>query len=246
MTGGSRAFTCGLVCLAILSLSTPAEAGRYLHPPREENRWPIEVFARADSFQFRYKDFLQAQFHGVKPERLPAWLDVETDSLGFGESVVARLTRVEGNEDAIRTRLLDLVSHRYEIGLTQFGPEPRFPAVNFVLGHRDGSLTLVPFDANETKEPLLDLDVVHYLVERCAFLTDGEDDSDRVVLTRGNLQEVDIWYPTLACEVLHTHTIPGNINPTGYLEYFEGSDRDMVLVSREFQLPLRGLVLPAK
>lgn len=237
----------GVTAVLLLLGAVPAlGAGTQMHPPREENRWPIEVFARVDSFQIRYRGFLQAQFHGVEPDRLPAWLDVETDSLGFGESVVARLTRVEGNEDAIRARLLDLVSHRYEIGLTQFGPEPSFPAVNFVLGHRDGSLTLVPFDASETKEPLLDLDAVQYLVERGAFLTDGEDDSDLVVLTRGNLQEVDIWYPTLAREVLHTHTIPGNINPTGYLEYFEGSDRDMVLVSREFQLPLRGLVLPAK
>jgi hypothetical protein len=57
------------------------------------------------------------------------------------------------------------------------------------------------------------------------------------------MSQVEMWYPQLAREVLHTHTIPGNINPTGYEEFFEGSDRDLIVVSFRFQDPIRRLVL---
>jgi len=152
--------------------------------------------------------------------------------------VVTGMVRVRDNEEEILSGLLGLVSRRYEIGLTQFAPEPAFPSEDFVLGHDEGDLTLVAYQAVGIQDTLRGPPVVRFLAERGAFLTGGEDDSTRIVLTRGDLKEVDIWYPTLAREVLHTHTIPGNINPTGYLDFFEGSDRDMVMVSRQFQLPV--------
>jgi hypothetical protein len=216
----------------------PAQAGPLVHPPGVENRRTLFVFASADSFQARYGRFFRDQFRGEDPAQLPTWLEVETDSLRFGESVVTRRVRVRDNEEEILAGLLELVSRRYEIGLTQFASEPAFPNEDFVLGHDEGGLTLVPYQAVGIQDSLRGPAAVRFLAGRGAFLTDREDDGTRVVLTRGNLKEVNIWYPTLAREVLHTHTIPGNIDPTGYLEFFEGSDRDMVMVSREFQLPI--------
>lgn len=196
------------------------------------------MFARVDSFQIRYGQFFRDQFRGADPAGLPSWLEVDPDSLGFGESVVTRMVRVRDNEEEILARLLDLASRRYEVGLTQFSPGPAFPSEDFVLGHDGGGLTLVPYQAVGIQDTIRGPAVVRFLADRGAFLTGREDDSTLVVLTRGDRKEVDIWYPTLAREVLHTHTIPGNINPTGYLDFFEGSDRDMVMVSREFQLPV--------
>lgn len=196
------------------------------------------MFARVDSFEIRYGQFFRDQFRGADPKRLPTWLGVDPDSLGFGESVVTRRVRVQGNEEEILAELLALVSHRTEIGLTQFAPDPAFPSEDFVLGHVEAGLTLVSYQAVGVQDTLQGLDAVRFLADRGAFLTGRGDDSTLVVLTRGDRKEVDIWYPTLAREVLHTHTIPGNINPTGYLDFFEGSDRDMVMVSRQFQLPV--------
>jgi len=64
-----------------------------------------------------------------------------------------------------------------------------------------------------------------------------------VVVTGGNLRGVEIWQPKLAREVMHTHTISGNIRPTGFPEYTEGSDRDMVLSNQRFQRPVYQYVL---
>lgn len=206
-----------------------------------DTSWPITVFADLDSFSVRYDRFYRTHFDaGVGG--LPSWLDIDAGSLAYGERVAARTAPVAGNEDEILKRLLNLVAMDVETGLTQFSPEPAFNPDYFILGHRDGALTLVRYDALAVKDTLQGLDVVRYLAERRAFLAAEDDAPEPVVLSRGNASQVEMWYPQLAREVLHTHTIPGNINPTGYQEFFPGSDRDLSVVSFRFQDPIRRLL----
>ena len=228
-----------LLILPLLILPPRAQTNPRLHPPKEENSWPLFVFAKLDSFSVRYTQFFRSHFDTVAVEHLPTWLELDVDSLSFGEHFLTRMVVVKDNEKEILRKLREFVSMRDEIGMTQFIPSPDFPSENFVLGHREGSLMLVPYDAMGVKDPLQDLDIVHYLKKRGAFMTDQENREDLIVFCRGNIQEVDLWYPRMAKEVLHTHTIPGNINPTGYLEFFEGSDRDMIMSSYKFQDPIK-------
>jgi hypothetical protein len=207
-----------------------------------ETSWPITVFADLDSFSVRYDRFYRVHFNAGIGD-LPSWLDIDAGSLAYGERVLARTAPLAGNEDEIQNRLLDLVSMDVETGLTQFSPEPAFSPDYFILGHRERMLTLVRYDALAVRDTLQGLDVIRYLAERGAFLAAKEDAPQPVVLSRGNASQVEMWYPQLAREVLHTHTIPGNINPTGYLEYFPGSDRDLSVVSFRFQDPIRRLLL---
>ena len=232
-----------LLILPVLISPPAAQTNTRLHPPEEDHSWPLFVFARLDSFSVRYNHFFRSHFDTVSIEQLPTWLELDVDSLSFGEHILTRMVVVKDNDQEILRKLRELVSMNDEIGMTQFVPSPDFPSENFVLGHREGSLTLVPYDAMGVKNPLQDLDIVHYLKKRRAFMTDQENREDFVVFCRGNMKEVDIWYPRMAKEVLHTHTIPGNINPTGYLEFFEGSDRDMIMSSYRYQGPIKRYVL---
>jgi len=54
------------------------------------------------------------------------------------------------------------------------------------MGHREGSLTLVPYDAMGVRDTLRGLEAGHYLAEKGAFLTAEADAPDPVVLCRGN------------------------------------------------------------
>jgi hypothetical protein len=237
-------WTLSILVSLTLPLSPPeAKANAFVHPPDEDSFWPILVFAEVDSFLVRYDRFFRSHFGAVAVDRLPTWLEIDLDSLVHGERFVARLVAVGDDDEKILAKLQELVSMNGEIAMTQFGPEPRFPSESFVLGHKNGSVTLVPYNAMEVKAPLEGLDVVDYLKRRGAFMTDGDRSNDLVVLSRGNVEEVDIWYPRMAREVLHTHTIPGNINPTGYLEFFEGSDRDLIVSTYVFQEPIRMFLL---
>ena len=221
-------------------LSPPAaQASAYVHPPKEDRSWPVFVFAELDSFSVRYSHFFRSHFDTVAVEQLPTWLELDVDSLSFGEHLLTRMVVVKDNDEEILRKLREFVSMNDEIGMTQFVANPEFPSENFVLGHREGSLTLVPYGAMGVKDPLEGLDVVHYLRKRGAFMTEQENREDFIVLSRGDMTEVDIWYPRMAKEVLHTHTIPGNINPTGYVEFFEGSDRDLIMSIYKFQHPIR-------
>jgi len=232
-----------LLVLPFLLSPLAAHTNARTHPAEEETSWPIFVFADLDSFSVRYDDFFRFHFEAVVVQQLPTWLELDVDSLSFGEHVLTRMVVVKDNDEEILRKLRKLVSMNDEIGMTQFVPSPEFPSEYFVLGHREGSLTLVPYDAMGVKDPLQGLDVVHYLRTRGAFMADQENGEIVIVLSRGNIREVDVWYPRMAKEVLHTHTIPGNINPTGYFEFFEGSDRDLIMSSYKFQDPIRRFLL---
>jgi hypothetical protein len=228
-----------ILILSFLISIPGARAGTRVHPPRPDSSWPILVFAELDSFRVRYGRFFRSHFDTVAVDRLPTWLEVDADSLSVGERVLARMVVSKDNEEEILRKLLEFVSMDDEIGMTQFSAHPDFPSENLILGHREGSLTLVSYDAMGVRDTLQNLDVVRYLGDRVAFMTDDESSEDLVVLSRGSMAEVDMWYPRLATEVLHTHTIPGNINPTGYEEFFEGSDRDLIVITFRFQDPIR-------
>jgi hypothetical protein len=203
----------------------------------------VFVLADLDSFAVRYDTFFASHFDTVAIERLPTWLELDAASLSYGDHVLTRVPVVQDNEEEILKKLRALVSMQDEIGMTQFHPDPEFPSDFFVLGHRDGSLTLVPYDAMGVKDPLWGPQIVTYLKDRGAFLSGEKDRETLIIVTRGNMEEVDLWYPRMAREVLHTHTIPGNINPTGYLEFFEGSDRDLIMNSYRIQDPIRRRLL---
>lgn len=237
-------WTISILLILSLPLSPPeAKANALVHPPKEDSSWPILVFAELDSFLVRYDRFFRSHFGAVAVEQLPTWLEVDVDSLVYGERFLTRMVVVGDDDEKILGKLQELVSMNGEIAMTQFGPEPRFPSESFVLGHRNGSVTLVPYDAMGVKDPLEGRDIVDYLKRRGAFMTDDEETNDFVVVSRGDIEEVDIWYPRMAKEVLHTHTIPGNINPTGYLDFFEGSDRDLIMSTYGFQEPVRVFLL---
>lgn len=231
------------LCLLLLFFSAllapSAAAGEPVHPPREDNSWPILIFAEADSFSARYDRFFRAHFDTVSIESLPAWTDLGPEDLAPGEHLLARTAVLPGNEDAVLARLRDLVSLSDEVGMTQFAPRPWFSPEYYILGHREDELTLVSYTAMGVQDTLVDLDAARYLARRGAFLTETEDAANVVVLGRGDIVQVDMWQPVLAREVLHVHTIPGNINPTGYLEFTEGSDRDQILTAYRFQEPVR-------
>jgi hypothetical protein len=236
---GVSNFRVPLLLLFLLPVSGTVHAGEYRPPSAVDTAWPLRVFADLDSFSVRYDRFYRSCFGTVSAEDLPAWIEIDAGSLSDGEQVLARTAVVGTNEDEILEKLLALVSMDDEIGLTQFSAQPDFSSQYFVLGHRDGSLTLVVYDALAVRDTLQDLDAVRYLAEKGAFLSREAAVADPVVLCRGNRNEVTMWYPRLAREVLHTHTIPGNINPTGYQEFFEGSDRDLIVVAFRLQDPIR-------
>lgn len=229
---------CLLLAVAFLTPSwapaAPNSAKTLL--PAETSDWPVRVFADPEAFSTGYDAFFDAHFRAATAEA-PAWLDIDPATLAEGEHALARtVVLTEGNRAQVRERLLALVTRRAETGLTQFHADPAFPKKHFVLGHQGGRLSLVAYDAYGVEDPLWDDEALDHLAERGAFVTREPARDAYVVVSRGDHRQVDVWYPRIAAQVMHTHTIEGNLRPTGYDEYFSGSDRDLAMSAARAQV----------